>query len=113
MPLLICRQRVADFERWKRVFDSHAAAQRASGLHLERIFRNLDDPNDVVALFRVTDLEGARKFVTSPDVPKAQEESSLLGKPALLPPAMLVYTQQRAQEFAAAGTVHAGERVSR
>lgn len=37
--------------------------------------------------------------------------ASLLGKPALIPPEMLGYTQQRAKEFAAAGTVHAGGHV--
>lgn len=37
--------------------------------------------------------------------------ASLLGKPTLIPPEMAGYTQQRAKEFAAAGTVHTGGHV--
>jgi len=81
MGYLICRNKVADFDRWKAVFDSHAAAQRASGLKLEHLWRGIDDPNEVFMLFAVDNLEKARGFVTVPKVPQAQQESGLIGKP--------------------------------
>ncbi|MEK7730306.1 MAG: hypothetical protein AAB363_00460, partial [Planctomycetota bacterium] len=61
-----CRNKVADFAQWKKVFDSHAEAQRQAGLHLQRLWRGIDDPNEVFMLFEVTDIEKARSFVTSP-----------------------------------------------
>ncbi len=63
------------------MFDSHAEAQRQSGLHLQRLWRGIDDPNEVFMLFEVTDIEKARSFVTSPEVPDAQRQSGLLEKP--------------------------------
>ena len=81
MTNLICRNKVADFVQWKRVFDSHADAQRHAGLRLERIWRGVDDPNEVFMLFAVDDLDQARAFVTSPTVPQAQETSGLIGQP--------------------------------
>jgi hypothetical protein len=69
---------VADFSSWKRVFDSHAAAQRESGLRVEKVLRNLEDPNEVFLLFEVSDLEKARGFVSSPEVPGARRESGVL-----------------------------------
>jgi hypothetical protein len=81
MPYLLVRHKVADFTNWKRVFDSHAEAQRQSGLRIERVLRNLDDRDEVVLLFEVMDLEKARAFVSSPGVPRAKEQSGVVDKP--------------------------------
>jgi hypothetical protein len=83
MTYLLARQRVADFATWKRVFDAHAAAQEAAGLRVVHVVRNLDDPNDVFAWFDVTDLQAARAFVSSPDVPEARRQSGVIGVPDL------------------------------
>lgn len=32
MMVMLCRNRVADFARWKSIIDSHAKAHRQSGL---------------------------------------------------------------------------------
>lgn len=32
MIVMLCQNRVADFSKWKAVFDSHAQAHRAAGL---------------------------------------------------------------------------------
>lgn len=81
MPYLLVRLRVTDFARWKQVFDSHAEAQWQSGMLVEKVLRNLDDPSEVVTWFEVTDLEKARAFVSSPDVPRAKEESGVVDTP--------------------------------
>jgi hypothetical protein len=83
MAYLLVRHEVADFSRWKLVFDSHAEAQREAGLKVEKILRGLDDPNQVVLLFEVTDLEKARGFVSSPDVPEARRQSGVVGTPEI------------------------------
>jgi ribosome-binding factor A len=81
MPYLMVRLKVRDFPQWKRVFDSHAEAQRQFGLRLEKVVRNLDDPNEVVTWFEVTDLAKARVFVSSLEVPRAQEDSGVVDTP--------------------------------
>lgn len=83
MTYLICRNKVADFDRWKRVFDSHAEAQRASGLRVQHVWRNIDDPTDVHMLFQVDDLAKARAFVNSPKVSETQRASGLIDKPEM------------------------------
>lgn len=67
MVLMFCRNRVADFVRWKAIFDSHAPAHRQAGLRLVHLGRSLEDANDVFFTFEVADLEEARAFVTAPD----------------------------------------------
>ena len=83
MIQLICRNKVADFDRWKRVFDSHAEAQRTSGLRVQHVWRNIDDPGEVLMLFQVDNLKKARAFVSSPKVPEAQQASGLIDKPEM------------------------------
>jgi hypothetical protein len=81
MTYMLCRHRVANFSDWKRIFDSHAEAQFDAGLSVSKVLRNLDDLNEVFLLFQVTDLEKARAFVSSPEVPDAQKQSGVLDEP--------------------------------
>jgi hypothetical protein len=66
MIRMICWNEVKDFDAWKAVFDGHAEKHRAAGLTLEGLWRDIDDPNEVVFIFQVSDLEKARAFVTAP-----------------------------------------------
>ncbi len=81
MNYLLVRHKVADFEAWQRVFDSHAEAQQKAGLRIARVLRNLDDPHEVFLFFEVTDLEGARGFVDSPVASSGREESGVVDEP--------------------------------
>jgi hypothetical protein len=81
MTYMLVRHKVADFSSWKRVFDSHSAAQQEAGLRVEKVLRNVGHPNEVFLFFQVTDLEKARGFVSSPQVPEAQQQSGVLDKP--------------------------------
>ena len=65
MHYLLIRHRVADFARWKPVYDAHASARRAAGLDDVLLLRDAGDPNQVVLLFRVTDLGKATAFAES------------------------------------------------
>ena len=81
MGYLLVRHKVKEFHEWKRVFDSHKQAQHSSGLRIEKVLRNLYEPNEVFLFFEVTDLAKARGFVSSPQVPNAQADSGVLDKP--------------------------------
>jgi hypothetical protein len=78
MIYLLCRNRVADFARWKRVFDSHAPAHRAEGLRLLQLWRGLDEPNNVFFVFEVSSIEKARAFVSAPDAAEAGKAAGVV-----------------------------------
>lgn len=84
MPYLLVRHKVADFKKWHTVFESHAEAQREAGLKDLQLLRDAEDPNIVVCLFRVDDLEKARAFTESSDSNEAQEKSGVIGVPEIL-----------------------------
>lgn len=81
MGYLLVRHKVKEFQEWKRIFDAHKHAQVESGLRIEKVLRNLYEPNEVFLFFEVVDLAKARGFVFGPEVPKAQEESGIVDKP--------------------------------
>ncbi|MHC4767126.1 MAG: hypothetical protein ACYTEI_00270 [Planctomycetota bacterium] len=81
MTHMLVRHKVADFSRWKRVFDAHATAQQESGMSVEKVLRNVDEPNEVFLLFKVSQIAQARAFVTSPGVPQAMQQSGVVDDP--------------------------------
>ena len=84
MQYLLVRHKVADFDRWYSVFRSHAEAQQEAGLKDLQLFRDAADPNDVVVLFRVDDLDEVKAFTESPESYEAKEESGVIGEPEVL-----------------------------
>jgi hypothetical protein len=75
---MLCRNRVADFEKWKQVFDSHAEAQQAAGLNLLYLWRSLDDPRNIFFLFEVESLDKARAFISAPQAAEAGQKSGVI-----------------------------------
>ena len=78
MTYMLCRNRVADFSRWKAVFASHQAAHREAGLRLVHIWRAVEDRNNVFFLFEVASTEKAREFIGNPEAAQAGEASGVI-----------------------------------
>jgi hypothetical protein len=75
---LLCRNRVADFARWKAMFASHEAAHRKAGLRLVTIWRSMAGTNDVFFLFEVARIDKAREFISHPESAGAAEASGVI-----------------------------------
>jgi len=67
MIRMICRNKVADFAKWKAVFDSHSDAARAAGLSLEHLWQGMEDANEVFFIFAVADIDKAKAFISAPE----------------------------------------------
>ena len=81
MMHMLVRHKVADFAKWKPVYDAHLSAQQKAGLKEEHLFRNADDPNKVLLLFSMEDLDKAKAFTASNDLRQAMEKSGVSDKP--------------------------------
>jgi hypothetical protein len=78
MTFMLCRNRVADFSRWKAVFASHEVAHRDAGLRLIRLWRGIEERNNVFFVFEVESIDKARKFISDPEAAKAGEASGVI-----------------------------------
>ena len=78
MTYMLCRNRVADYGKWKAVFDSHEGDQDKAGFHLISMWRSVEDPNNVWFLFEIDDIGKANEFITSPKAEEVGRESGVL-----------------------------------
>jgi hypothetical protein len=65
---MIIRHKVSDFGKLKTAYENHRSVRQAAGLKDMYLWRNADDPNDVILLFEVSDVTKARNFVSSSDL---------------------------------------------
>jgi hypothetical protein len=81
MMYLLVRHKIADFAKWKVVYDSHEPIRQAAGLVEEHIWHNVDIKNEVFVLSAVHDLEKARAFLSSADLREAMERAGVIDEP--------------------------------
>ena len=78
MHYMLCRNRVVDFDKWRRTLLSHAEAQRTAGLRLVDLWRCVDDPNNVFFLLEVSNIETAQQFVNAPEAAETGREAGVI-----------------------------------
>ena len=83
MTHMLVRHRVTDFDRWKLAFDGHRAAREAAGLTELNLWRDVQNPNDVVLIFSVSDLDRARAFAASPELRETMRSAGVLNEPEI------------------------------
>jgi len=78
MTYLLCRNRVADFDRWHAVFASHQEGHREAGLELTGLWRSVGEPNNVFFLFAVAGVDRARRFIEDTEAAKAGQACGVM-----------------------------------
>jgi hypothetical protein len=84
MAHILVRHKVADFARWKPVYDGHLPARQKAGLRELKLLRSIDNPNEVVLLFEADDLKRAQAFAESSDLREAMQKAGVIDKPDVL-----------------------------
>ena len=78
---MLVRSKVTDFDKWKQVYDAHLSARQTAGLKEEHLFRNADDPSEVILLFSAEDIDKAKAFAASDDLREAMQRAGVSDKP--------------------------------
>jgi heme-degrading monooxygenase HmoA len=81
MAYILVRHKVQDFEKWKLAFDRHGSTREASGSKGGLLFRNAQDPSEVIILLEWEDLEQACQFAQSQALRQAMEQAGVVDKP--------------------------------
>jgi hypothetical protein len=77
MPSLITRHRVKNYDTWRPHFDQHEGKRIDYGITNPRVYRNANDPNDLVLLFDVADEARAREFGQSVELRRTMETAGV------------------------------------
>ncbi len=83
MGSMFVRHRVADYGRWKPVFDEHEALRREYGATAHSVHRDPDDPNVIIIDLRVADVNRAKEFARSEWLRSAMERAGVQGPPEI------------------------------
>ena len=81
LTYLLVRHKVRDYAVWKKGYDLHLPKRIEAGLTEKNLFRNDNDPNEVIILFEAVDIARARKFVESSDLREIMEKAGVIDKP--------------------------------
>lgn len=83
MALLVVHHKVHDYAAWRPAYDAHEPARLASGITNGRVFRKAEDPNELVILLDVADVDRARASAAGADLKAAMQNAGVLGEPVI------------------------------
>ena len=78
MVKMLLRNRVKDYDHWRKIFDGEGSPGENAGLHLLDLWRDLDDSNNVFFMFEVADVERARVFLADPHSAEVGETAGVI-----------------------------------
>lgn len=84
MFYMFVRHAVKDFTKWKPAFDADKSARQAAGLRELNLWRNADEPHEVILLFEVADLAKAKAFAASIEMRDKMTASGVMGRPEIV-----------------------------
>ncbi len=82
MSYVMVTHTVADYARWKPIFDADGANREIAGSKGGHLLRSADDPNEVVLLFE-WDLQEARQYSQREEVRAKIQAAGVLDPPEI------------------------------
>ena len=82
MSYVMVKHTVADYARWKPIFDEDGANREIGGSQGGQIFRSADDPNEVVILFE-WELQKARQYSQREEVRAKMQAAGVFEPPEI------------------------------
>ena len=79
--IVLVRHTVADFDKWKAGYMAHDSMRLAYGLTHYVIGRGLDNPNSVLVVDKIADVQKAKDFSMLPGLKDAMKKAGVTGKP--------------------------------
>ena len=79
--VFVIHHAVADYAKWRPVFNSDKSNQEAAGLTNPRVYHALSDPNDITIVFDMADPAKAKAFATAKRLMVKMVEAGVVGKP--------------------------------
>lgn len=83
MATMLVKHRVANFDKWKGVFDRLEGLREKHGFTGHSVHRDAADPNIVVIVNRVRDIAEAKNYGTSHELHDAMAEAGVQGAPEI------------------------------
>lgn len=83
MSKMYVRHNVANFDNWKTVYDSMHPHRKSFGCTAEYVFRNNENPNDVLIITDWENKDQAMQYGQTPDLKEAMKNAGVLTAPEI------------------------------
>ena len=83
MPMIAAQITVGDYAKWRPVFDKHKPLRDKAGLMNVRVYRDADNPKELVVWSETSDAAKARESLNGPEIRGAMREAGVLGPPKI------------------------------
>ena len=84
MPVMIVRHKVADFKRWKAVFDEMEEPRRRHGWTGHEVYQDAADANSITIVNHMRDLRKAKEYGGSEVLKSGMEKAGVMGPPEII-----------------------------
>jgi len=81
MATLAVQLTIGDYAKWRPVFDKHRQLRTKAGMRSEHVYRNADNPKEIIIWFDVEDIAKARAGIASQEIKNAMQEAGVVGPP--------------------------------
>jgi hypothetical protein len=81
MIYIYVTHRVEDYNKWKPFFDDDEAARKSYGVELKKLFRSVEDTNDIHLLFEAPDEKSAQLCIERPELKQIMQQAGVISEP--------------------------------
>ena len=78
MPTLAAQLTIGDYAKWRSVFDKHKPLRDKAGLTKVRVYRDADNPTELVVWSETSDVAKAREALNGPEIRSAMQEGGVV-----------------------------------
>jgi hypothetical protein len=78
---VVIKHNVADYSKWKPLFDADSTNRNAAGLHPIGVARGIENQNEVEAPFMIDDVQKARAFTSNPKLKEVMQKAGVTSEP--------------------------------
>lgn len=79
--VMLIKHSVADYAKWKPAFDAHSPIRKENGQTDLDLLRGIDNPNLVLVVEKITDVQKAKDFTQLPDLKETMEKAGVNSAP--------------------------------
>lgn len=83
MNYVLVIHKIEDYDKWRTIYDENMTNRSDNGSKGAHVFRNDDNPNEIVILLEWDNLNNARKFYESSDLREKMQKAGVMGKPEI------------------------------
>jgi hypothetical protein len=80
---LTVQLKVQDYSTWRTGYDGREQGRLSAGITNGKVYRRVEDPNDVVIVSDVADVPKARSFLGTDELKAAMQKSGVQGSPTI------------------------------